>query len=233
MQPTLKRRRSEPQRTITTGQPHEFCGKLLDNESMNTTVTVASLREKYKLLSATLTERLRRSWAAAEAMSLPRGGISLVAAATGLSRTTITAGIRELRQGTTERPLDSARCRRCGGGRHLLEVDDAMLLADWERLVDPCTRGDPMSPLRWTCKSTRQLAQTLQQQGHKVSHPTVAALLRELGYSLQVNRKTREGSSHPDRNAQFEFINNRVVAFQKAKQPVLSVDTKKKENLGI
>jgi transposase len=199
---------------------------------MNTTVTVTSLREKYKLLSATMTERMRRHWAATEALALPRGGLSLVAEATGFSRTTITAGIRELRQPPDETPVDASRCRRPGGGRHLLEVDDATLLTDLERLVDPSTRGDPMSPLRWTCKSTRQLAEALKEQGHRVSHPTVATLLHGLGYNLQVNRKTREGSSHPDRNAQFEFISKRVIAFQKAKQPVISVDTKKKENLG-
>jgi hypothetical protein len=199
---------------------------------MDTTVTVASLREKYQRLSATMTERMRRHWAAAEALSLPRGGISLVAEATGLSRTTITAGIRDLQQPASEQPVDPQRCRRFGGGRHMLEVDDATLIADLEQLVDPATRGDPMSPLRWTCKSTRQLAEALKGLGHTISYPSVATLLHYLGYSLQANRKTREGSSHPDRNAQFEFINRRVVAFQKAKQPVISVDTKKKENLG-
>jgi len=109
----------------------------------------------------------------------------------------------------------------------MLELDDATLIADLERLVDPSTRGDPMSPLRWTCKSTRQLAPALKEQGHEVSHPTVAALLHSLGYSLQVNRKTREGGSHPERNAQFELISRRVIAFQKSNQPVISVDTKK------
>jgi hypothetical protein len=202
------------------------------HESMDTTVTVASVREKYKLLSAAMTERMRRSWAATEALALPRGGISLVAEATGLSRTTITAGMRELRQPATKQPVDAHHCRRPGGGRRILEVNDATLIHDLEQLVDPVTRGDPMSPLRWTCKSTRQLAGALQQQGHTISHPTVASLLHHLGYSLQVNRKVREGSSHPDRNAQFEFISKRVVAFQKANQPVISVDTKKKENLG-
>jgi hypothetical protein len=199
---------------------------------MNTFITVANVQEKYKLLSATMTERMRRHWAAAEALALPRGGISLVAEATGLSRTTITAGIRELRQPDSGPTLDPQRCRQAGAGRPLLAMDDATLIHDLEQLVDPVTRGDPMSPLRWTCKSTRQLAQTLQEQGHTISHPTVATLLHHLGYSLQVNRKTREGSAHPDRNAQFMFINGRVVAFQKAKQPVVSVDTKKKENLG-
>jgi hypothetical protein len=199
---------------------------------MNTVVSIASVQEKFQLLSATMTERMRRHWAAAEALALPRGGISLVAEATGLSRTTITAGIRELRQPVAEQAVDRRHCRRPGGGRRLLVEDDVTLIDDLERLVDPVTRGDPMSPLRWTCKSTRQLTLALQARGHTISHPTVASLLHFLGYSLQVNRKIREGNGHPDRNAQFEFINRRVVAFQEAKQPVVSVDTKKKENLG-
>lgn len=201
---------------------------------MDTSAIIATLREKYERLSARMTERMSRHWAASEALALSRGGITLVAQATGLSRTTITTGIRELRQppSPSGQALDPQRSRRPGGGRPMLEVDDATLLRDLEQLVDPATRGDPMSPLRWTCKSTRQLAQALQDQGHGVSHQTVATLLCDLGYSLQANRKTREGSSHPDRNAQFEFINRRVVAFQKGQQPVVSVDTKKKEILG-
>ena len=201
---------------------------------MDTSVIVATLREKYERLSASMTERMSRHWAASEALALSRGGITLVAQATGLSRTTITAGIRELRQppSPSGHALDPQRSRRPGGGRPLLEVDDATLLRDLEQLVDPTTRGDPMSPLRWTCKSTRQLADALHAQGHGVSHQTVATLLRDLGYSLQANRKTREGSSHPDRNAQFAFINRQVLAFQKRQQPVVSVDTKKKEILG-
>jgi hypothetical protein len=201
---------------------------------MDTSSIVEAVRQKFNYLQPVMTERMRRHWAASEALALPRGGISLVAEATGLSRTTITAGIRELRRGDAdpEDNLDSSRSRRDGGGRHLVETTDLTVLTDLERLVDPTTRGDPMSPLRWTCKSTRQLAEALKLQGHTVSHQSVALLLDELGYSLQANRKTREGSSHPDRNAQFEFINRRVVAFQKAKQPVISVDTKKKENLG-
>src|SRR4051812_39107668 len=201
---------------------------------MNTAVTVASVREKYELLSATMTERMRRHWAAAEALALPHGGISLVAEATGLSRTTITTGIQELRHGVAEHSVLSQpdRSRRCGGGRHCDEVDDPTLCRDLELLVDPATRGDPMSALRWTCKSTRRLAQELQRQGHAVSHPTVALLLIHLGYSLQGNRKTRELASHPDRHAQFEFINARVLDFQTRGQPVVSVDTKKKEVIG-
>ena len=181
-----------------------------------------------------MTERMRRQWAASEALALPRGGITVVAEATGLSRTTIWAGIRELRDGGapgTGEP-DPRRSRRPGGGPHFAEADDPTLLRDLERLVDPVTRGDPMSPLRWTCKSTRRLAEELQARGHAVSHQTAAVLLRHLGYSLQANRKTREGSAHPDRDAQFGFINGQVRAFQKRGQPVISVDTKKKELVG-
>jgi hypothetical protein len=201
---------------------------------METTVTVESVREKYELLSATMTERMRRHWAAAEALALPRGGISLVAEAIGLSRTTITTGIRELREGVAEHCVltQPDRSRRRGGGRHCVEVDDPTLCRDLELLVDPATRGDPTSALRWTCKSTRLLAQELRRQGHQVSHPTVALLLTHLGYSLQGNRKTRELASHPDRNAQFEFINTRVLDFQQHGHPVVSVDTKKKEVIG-
>jgi len=201
---------------------------------MATPGIVEKVREKFELLSGTMTERMCRHWAATEAMTLPRGGISLVAQATGLSRTTITAGIRELRQPSPPpgQPLDPYRSRRQGAGRPRLDLDDPTLVRDLERLVDPLTRGDPCSPLRWTCKSTRQLAKTLRGKHHAVSHQTVATLLQGLGYSLQANRKTREGSSHPDRNAQFEYINRRVLAFQRARQPVVSVDTKKKEILG-
>ena len=201
---------------------------------MDTSNIVATLREKFERLSPTMTERMSRHWAASEALALSQGGITLVAQATGLSRTTITTGIRELRQPPPRSGpvLDPQRSRRPGGGRPFLESDDPTLLRDLEQLVNPTTRGDPMSPLRWTCKSTRQLAQALYEQGHGVSHQTVAALLRTLGYSLQANRKTREGSSHPDRDAQFAFINRQVMAFQKRQQPVVSVDTKKKEILG-
>src|SRR5262249_29649312 len=171
---------------------------------MDATTIVATVRQKYELLCPVMTERMRRQWAASEALALPRGGITVVANATGLSRTTICAGVRELRGGlaAAEEP-DPQRSRRPGGGRPFAEADDPTLLRDLESLVDPVTRGDPMSPLRWTCKSTRNLAEELQGRGHEVSHQTVAVLLRCLGYSLQANRKTREGSAHPDRNAQF------------------------------
>jgi len=201
---------------------------------MDASTIIATIRQKFELLRPVLTERMRRQWAASEALALPRGGLTLVAQATGLSRTTLWAGVRELRNPSAAPPppSDPRRCRRPGGGRHRVEVDDPRLLEDLERLVNPATRGDPMSPLRWTCKSTRKLAEELQGQGHDISHETVALLLHAAGYSLQSNRKTREGSSHPDRNAQFEFINARVLAFQKRGQPVVSVDTKKKELIG-
>ena len=207
---------------------------MLDGVLMDTSAIVASVRQKFDLLRPLMTERMRRQWAASEALALPRGGMALVAQATGLSRTTIWAGVRELQNPSPSPGCmgDPRRSRREGGGRHLIELNDPRLLEDLERLVDPTTRGDPMSPLRWTCKSTRKLSDELQRQGHDVSHQTVALLLHAAGYSLQSNRKTREGGSHPDRNAQFEFINARVLAFQKRKQPVISVDTKKKEQIG-
>jgi hypothetical protein len=189
------------------------------------------LRRKFQTLAPVLDERARRHWAATEALELPWGGIVAVAAATGLSRTTITAGIREL-QDPNAFPVPAGRLRRPGAGRPLVEDTDPGLVAALDALIDPTTRGDPESPLRWTCKSTRRLAEELDQQGHPVSARTVAALLHDLGYSLQANRKTREGGTHPDRNAQFEYINRQTQRLQKRGQPVVSVDTKKKELLG-
>src|SRR5262245_9847958 len=178
-------------------------------------------------------DRMRRHWAAAEAAELGWGGVSAVAAATGLSRTTLSAGLHELphRAEHSDTPT-SPRIRRPGGGpKRLTETDPGLLLA-LEALVDPVTRGDPDPPLRWTCKSTRRLAEELTRQGHPVCPRSVAALLIGAGYSLQANRKTREGGSHPDRNAQFEYINAHVAALQRRGQPVVSVDTKKKELVG-
>jgi hypothetical protein len=177
-------------------------------------------------------ERSRRQWAAAEARELGWGGISLVARATGLSRPTITAGLRELEQPAPQRAAAAARVRRPGGGRKPLAETDPGLPAALEALVEPVTRGDPESPLRWTCKSTRRLAEELTRQGHRVGPRTVAALLHEAGYSLQANRKTREGLAHPDRNAQFEYINAGVARFLMRDQPAISVDTRKKELVG-
>ena len=203
---------------------------------MDKKASEAAIRKKYEWLSGNMNERMRRLWAAAEAKSLGRGGVSLVARSTGLSRTTISAGLLELEPHPTAIgpfPLPDPHRSRCpGGGRHHVEVDDPTLLRDLETLVDPHTRGDPMSPLRWTCKSTRQLAKALQGQGHRVCHQTVASLLRGLGYSLQANRKTLEGNSHPDRDAQFQRINRTILDFREREQPAISVDTKKKENLG-
>lgn len=180
-----------------------------------------------------MNERVRRQWAAAEAVVLARGGISSVAKATGMSRATIRVGIRELRE--RERSpvaLPPGRVRRPGGGGKPLTQTDPTIVHALEKLVAPETRGDPMSPLRWTLKSTSQLAGALTDQGHPVSARCVAALLKASDYSLQGNRKTREGSKHEDRDAQFRHINGRVVAMQSRGQPVVSVDAKKKELVG-
>jgi hypothetical protein len=189
-----------------------------------------AIEEKYDGLRDLFDERTRRLWAAAEARSLPYGGTSVLASVTGLSRTTILAGIKELRDKPSVRLLkQGTRVRRAGGGRKSLKERDPSLEYELEMLVEPLTRGDPESPLRWTCKSTRKLAEELNTEGHRVGDRKVADLLHGLHYSLQGNAKTREGSSHPDRNAQFEYINTLTKAFQKRGQPVISVDTKKKE----
>jgi transposase len=196
--------------------------------------TVQSIQAKYNSLRPVLDERARRLWAAAEARAIGRGGITQVSEATGLSRMTIRAGLRQLDlPGTTTEPgAADERLRRPGGGRKPLVDHDTVLLRDLETLVDPVTRGDPMSPLRWTCKSAARLATELQAEGHAVSERTVNRLLHDLGYSLQANRKTIEGKGHPDRDAQFQHINRRVKAFQRRGQPVVSVDAKKKELVG-
>lgn len=191
-------------------------------------------KQKYQQLVGRLTENTLRLWAAVEAMSLGRGGITLVAGVTGLSRTTIHAGIKELEQPLGKERSGTARfrIRRPGGGRKLLTEQQPELLAELERLVDPLTRGDPRSPLRWTCKSTPRLAAELRSGGYQVSQRTVCALLGSLGYSLQSVRKSREGAQHPDRDAQFQHIARQVTEFLRAGQPVISVDTKKKELVG-
>jgi hypothetical protein len=186
----------------------------------------------YRSLRVEMDERGRRQWAAAEARELGWGGVSAVAAATGLSRTTIMAGLRELDLPNRQREVEAVRVRRPGGGRKPVTETDPGLLAALEALIEPATRGDPQSPLRWTCKSTRRLADELTRQDHPIGTNTVAALLRQAGYSLQANRKTREGASHPDRNAQFEHINGQVRKFLDRNQPAISVDTKKKELVG-
>jgi hypothetical protein len=201
---------------------------------MSDPTTLEAVRKKYDLLQPLMTGRLRRQWAACEAQTLGRGGVRLVAQATGLSRTTLWAGRRELqrRADHPEEDLIPERVRSAGGGRPLVEANDPSVVTALQALVDSTTRGDPQSPLCWTSKSTRHLAEELRAQGHAVSHQTVAALLEDLGYSLQANRKTKEGQSHPDRDAQFEYINQQVQAFQRQGQPVVSVDAKKKELIG-
>lgn len=188
---------------------------------------------KYQQLAPYLNEKTRRVWAAAEALTLGHGGISAVASATGLSRMTIHTAIGELKAAAATTPNEKApRVRRQGGGRKRLTTIDLTLLNDLESLVEPVTRGDPESPLRWTCKSTSKLAAELRALGHQVSPRTVYSLLDQLGYSLQANRKTQEGSAHPDRDAQFSHIAALVKRFQAEEQPVISVDAKKKELIG-
>ena len=185
---------------------------------------------RFRLLQGVLDERLRRLVAAAEAKTLGVGGQALVARATGVSRRAIRVGLRELR--ARRQAVKPGRVRRPGGGRKRTVAKDPTLLRDLERLVEPVTRGDPESPLRWTCKSLRRLATELRRTGHTVSHRLVGELLTALGYSLQANQKTREGTRHPDRNAQFEHLHTQVQAQLRARNPVISVDTKKKELVG-
>ena len=193
---------------------------------------IARIRRKYRSLNPELDERRRRQWAAAEARDLGWGGVTAVAQATGLSRTTIIVGRDELALPAKQRATEATRIRHPGGGRRPLAETDPGLLKALEALIEPTTRGDPESPLRWTCKSIRRLADELTRENHPVGAVTVAKLLRQAGYSLQANRKTREGTSHPDRNAQFEYINASVQRFLKRGQPAVSVDGKKKENVG-
>ena len=193
-----------------------------------------AIAAKFAILSPLLDERARRLWAAVEARAIGRGGISQVAEATKLSRATIRSGLQELAHpaSPTASQAPVERVRRLGGGRKPLGAHDPHLVRALETLLDPVTRGDPMSLLRWTCKSAAKLAAALQTQGHVVSERTVNRLLHDLGYSLQANRKTLEGRAHPDRDAQFPYINRRAKVFQKQGQPVISVDTKKKELVG-
>jgi hypothetical protein len=190
---------------------------------------VTSLAFKLRSIWPLLDERTRRITAANEAIALGYGGISLVRRACGLCRKTITRGIREIQEGDFP---GEGRIRRAGAGRKPLTLKDPNLLEALEDLIEPGTRGDPESPLQWTCKSTRRVAQELQRQHHPLSHVKVAQLLHQEDFSLQGNRKTEEGKDHPDRDAQFRHINRRVKQALKAAKPVISVDTKKKELLG-
>ena len=191
---------------------------------------VSVVRTKFKMLSPALNEKVLRCWAAAEAISLGHGGIPCVAKATGVSESTIEAGIRELRN--PGQVLPEGRVRKLGGGRKRLTETDPTLQEDLENLVEPSTRGDPDSPLRWTSKSTAKLASELKDMGHKVSAVTVGTMLLKMDYSLLALAKTREGAQHPDRDAQFRHISEQTKAFQRRGQPVISVDAKKKELVG-
>lgn len=200
---------------------------------MHDAATIERIRIKYLSLAPMMDERLRRQWAATEALTFGWGGVSLVSRATGLARNTVAMGVRELSY-REQHPDDvvTPRLRAPGGGRKCATEIDPELMQALELLVDPATRGDPESPLRWTCKSTQKLADELTLQNHPVTDRTVAALLKQAGFSLQANRKTREGTNHPDRNAQFEHISKRAIAMRRKGQPVISVDTKKKELVG-
>jgi Rhodopirellula transposase DDE domain len=197
-------------------------------------VPQGDIQRRFHSLSPFLDERMRRLVAAAESEVIGYGGVSAVARATGVSRRAITAGVKELKQRKRAGQVVQVqlRIRRKGAGRKRTLDKDPTLLADLDRLVDPVTRGDPDSPLRWTCKSVRRLAEELQQEGHAVSYQTVGELLHALDYSLQANQKTLEGSQHADRDAQFEHINRKAQGYLKHREPVISVDTKKKELVG-
>ncbi len=199
---------------------------------------IEKIRTKFEALIPFMDERLRRLWAGSEAVALGGKGIKTVAFATGLATKTIRRGIEELQAPLSQdipkntSTLTQKKVRQAGGGRKSLWETDETLIQDLEQLIAPVTRGDPCSPLLWTSKSTSKLAQALEKKGHKISPRTVAKLLKQLGYSLQSNRKTAEGSSHEDRDAQFQYINEKVQHFQTLNQPVISVDTKKKELIG-
>ena len=189
----------------------------------------AGVRSRYEALRSVLDERTRRLLAAAESQAMGRGGISTVSRVTGISRPVIRQGIAELKNPEI---LVADRVRRPGGGRKKAVDKDASLKSDLEELLESTTRGDPEAPLRWTCRSVRQLSAELQRMKHRVSHQVVADLLQQLGYSLQANRKTKEGADHPDRNAQFEHLSGKVKWCLRRRQPVISVDTKKRELVG-
>lgn len=191
-----------------------------------------AIARRFEFLSPALDERTRRLVLGAEAMVIGRGGIAAVCRATGVIRETVADGVAELERREEGIEPESQRIRKPGGGRKSAVEKDPQILDDLEKLIEPVTRGDPESPLRWTCKSTRQLADEMQRMGHQISHQTVSELLKKLGYSLQANQKTLEGESHPDRNEQFEHINATAEEYLAASDPVISVDTKKKELVG-
>ncbi len=185
----------------------------------------SAIRERYQNLEWALDERLRRLYAASEAKAIGHGGVTLVWKATGVARGSIKQGLKELVERPEAIESNSRRIRRIGAGRKTSVTDDAKLLSALESLVEPVTRGDPESPLRWTCKSLRQLESELATKGYTVSHTSIGGLLKKLGYSLQGNRKTLEGTSHPDRNAQFEYINARTEEAVRNGQPLFMLSS--------
>ena len=190
---------------------------------------ISQVKQRYGFISAHLSEKDKRLWIASEAITIGRGGDTIVCQATGISRVTISKGKREIKNKTEK---SSNRVRKAGGGRKRLVDKNPALIKELDMLIDPLTRGDPESPLRWTCKSTYKLSDALRLNGYKVSQKTVYSILQEMGYSMQANRKIMEGKQNPDRDAQFHFINREVKEFQANGQPVISVDAKKKENVG-
>jgi DNA-binding transcriptional regulator GbsR (MarR family) len=195
-------------------------------------VSHAQIKKRVDLISPFLDEKRLRLYIAAEACSYGFGGVSHLSRIAGISRPTIIAGCRELKESPQALQIVKQRIRKLGGGRKRTTETDTTLWKDLESLIEPTTRGHPETTLRWTCKSVRKLAEELNTMGHKTSHRMVAELLHKMGYSLQSNRKVLEGSSHPDRNAQFKYIHDEVKQFQSSGQPVVSVDTKKKELVG-
>jgi hypothetical protein len=194
---------------------------------------VKDIRSRYRKITSVLDERSRRRWGAIESLKLGHGGIEAVAIATGMSRSRLLRGQLELKyRYVSDRSVSKGRVRKSGGGRKRATTTDQNLLRNIETLVSPTSRGDPMRPLQWTLLSTRQISASLSKSGTKISHATVAKLLHGIGYSLQANMKTKEGSSHVDRNAQFQYINDCATEFLKANNPVISIDTKKKELVG-
>lgn len=190
---------------------------------------IAQVKQRHELMIAHLSEKDKRLLVASEAITIGRGGDTIVSKATGISRVTISKGRKEI---ANESGKNVNRIRKTGGGRKRLVDKDPALIKELDMLIDPATRGDPESPLRWTCKSTYKLSEALRLKGYKVSQKTVYSMLQEMGYSMQSNRKIMEGKQNPDRDAQFHFINKQVKSFQADRQPVISVDAKKKENIG-
>lgn len=190
---------------------------------------IFQVKQRHQVMCAHLSEREKRIWAASEAITIGRGGDTIVSEATGISRVTISRGKTEVKG---EFVVSPGRIRKSGGGRKRLTKKHPNIVKDLDIMIDPLTRGDPENPLRWTCKSTYKLAEALQAKGHQVSQKAVYSLLQEMGYSMQSNRKIMEGKQHPDRDKQFHFINRKVKKFQRQGQPVISVDAKKKENIG-